>query len=90
MKLLVLLLSVAAGAIVIYYYTNRYVDRFGAINSTDPNKCKTGCQKDCQRVCRNSPAASIPGTNILDVCVSVCEGGVASCMKKCDGCGPCS
>jgi hypothetical protein len=62
-----------------------------AFNGDSPTeeKCIEMCEKNCNIVCLKNPGATI-SHEIFNTCVSVCEGGVASCKNKCKGCNTCS
>lgn len=80
--------GVAVIVVLIYYRKN--VDHFTSLKtSVEKNKCRDLCKTDCKSSCMKNKSASL-NDQIFDMCVSVCENGVVSCMKKCNGCSVCS
>ncbi len=82
--------AVVAGAAYYYVYYYRR-ENFKSIAET--NICKKMCVHgdSCDVACSRSHVnMGSHNEEMHDICVKVCEDNIASCQRKCDGCGSCA
>lgn len=92
MKLHTIIYIAATSAFVgvcIWYYNSKRVNHFAAININSQKECYKLCSTDCQKSCSKNPISAIDYST-LESCIKVCEGGIASCKRKCEGCSSCA